>query len=191
MKKHVPNIISCFRIVGSFGMIFLRKEPVWFVALYMACGLSDVLDGFLARKYHLESELGTKLDGLGDASFYIVAFGCLIFGKMVDLSLNLAMMVGIAAIAVSKLICLIMTRVKFKQWNSMHTTLLRWIGVFFFVCIPVSVLMGYLPTAMTVSIIAVSILCFVEEGIIVLVSDEYDPSRRILFQRKKQETENA
>jgi CDP-diacylglycerol--glycerol-3-phosphate 3-phosphatidyltransferase len=40
--------------------------------MYILCGITDVLDGYLARKYHLQSELGAKYDSIGDVIFFVV-----------------------------------------------------------------------------------------------------------------------
>ena len=67
--KHLPNIITVFRLIGAVGMIFTKALSLWFFILYIFCGVSDLLDGWLARITHNTSEFGAKLDSIADFSF--------------------------------------------------------------------------------------------------------------------------
>ena len=68
-QKHLPNVISILRIAGSFSLLFcdVRGWPFW--TLYVLCGLSDISDGWLARKLHAESKTGAALDSVSDLLF--------------------------------------------------------------------------------------------------------------------------
>lgn len=70
IKKNIANIITVTRIIGTFVMIFTDVlSPEWLIA-YIYSGLSDVVDGFLARKLNIQSSLGSKLDSVADLFFY-------------------------------------------------------------------------------------------------------------------------
>lgn len=67
----LPNIITLFRIflVPIYLYIFFGKSDNRIVLaglIFMLAGLSDVLDGYIARKYKLTSKLGTLLDPFAD-----------------------------------------------------------------------------------------------------------------------------
>lgn len=64
----VPNIITIARLVMVPLIIVLLKEQDYQAALilFVVAGLSDGLDGFIARRFHLESHLGGTLDPLAD-----------------------------------------------------------------------------------------------------------------------------
>jgi len=68
--KHVPNIISVFRILGTVILLFIEPFSVVFFILYAFCGLTDVMDGYVARKYDATSEIGSKLDSIADILYY-------------------------------------------------------------------------------------------------------------------------
>ncbi|MTI65485.1 MAG: CDP-alcohol phosphatidyltransferase family protein [Firmicutes bacterium] len=51
MKKYIPNIISVLRIICSALLILFINNRVGFVFLYFVIGLTDILDGFIARKF--------------------------------------------------------------------------------------------------------------------------------------------
>ena len=67
--KRLPNVISVLRIAGSLGLLFcdVGGWPLW--SLYVLCGLSDLLDGWLARRLHAESKTGAILDSVSDIIF--------------------------------------------------------------------------------------------------------------------------
>lgn len=72
IKKNLANIITLSRIVGTFVLIFFDILSTPFKCIYAWCGLSDILDGFVARTFKTSSELGSKLDSFSDLSLYIV-----------------------------------------------------------------------------------------------------------------------
>lgn len=72
--RRLPNILSFLRIGLSPALLFVSRQPLAFTALYLLCGITDVLDGYLARKWQAESRLGAKLDSLGDFIFWVVMF---------------------------------------------------------------------------------------------------------------------
>ena len=67
--KHLPNVISTLRIAGSISLLFcdVKGWPFW--SLYVLGGLSDIIDGWLARKLHAESKTGAILDSVSDIVF--------------------------------------------------------------------------------------------------------------------------
>lgn len=68
--KNLPNLISVLRIVCSFGLLLAGRKSGAFPILYLFCGISDVVDGFLARKLHAQSHTGALLDSIGDFVFF-------------------------------------------------------------------------------------------------------------------------
>ena len=73
MKKYIANIITGSRIVLSLPLLFIPLASAWFYALYLLCGLSDMVDGTVARKTNIASEFGAKLDTVSDFVFMTVA----------------------------------------------------------------------------------------------------------------------
>ena len=68
----IANCITVSRILFSLAMILFPPSSVPFAMLYVLCGLTDVLDGFLARKLHTESTTGERLDSIADLFFAVV-----------------------------------------------------------------------------------------------------------------------
>jgi phosphatidylglycerophosphate synthase len=62
MASYVPNMLSVLRIILSVILISYRPVSIVFIVVYIAIGITDVLDGIIARKFGYESDLGAKLD---------------------------------------------------------------------------------------------------------------------------------
>ena len=73
MKKHIANIITGSRIVFSLPLLFIPLSSGWFYTLYLLCGLSDMVDGTVARRTNSASEFGARLDTISDFVFMTVA----------------------------------------------------------------------------------------------------------------------
>ncbi len=75
-KRQIPNLISLLRILLVVPIAYYLWNQNYLVALslFLIGGLSDGLDGFLARRYHWETELGVILDPMGDKLMMLVAY---------------------------------------------------------------------------------------------------------------------
>ena len=75
-KRDIPNVISIFRIVLVVPIAYYLWYQYFFTALllFLMGGLSDGLDGFLARRYKWETELGVILDPMGDKLMMLTAY---------------------------------------------------------------------------------------------------------------------
>jgi len=72
MKKNLANIITVLRIIMAVIMFFASTFSNGFYFLYTLCGLSDMADGFIARRIKTESKLGAMLDSFADVIFLVV-----------------------------------------------------------------------------------------------------------------------
>ena len=73
MKKHIANIITGSRIVLSLPLLFIPLSSAWFYVFYLLCGVSDMVDGTVARRTNSASEFGARLDTVSDFIFMTVA----------------------------------------------------------------------------------------------------------------------
>jgi CDP-diacylglycerol--glycerol-3-phosphate 3-phosphatidyltransferase len=62
----LPNIITLLRIAGSLGLLLCDVTGVVFWIIYGLCGLSDIVDGWLARKFKCITRTGALLDSVAD-----------------------------------------------------------------------------------------------------------------------------
>ena len=74
MKKHIANIITGSRIVFSLLLLFIPLSSALFYIFYLFCGITDKIDGTVARKTGSTSTFGAKLDTVSDFVFMVVAF---------------------------------------------------------------------------------------------------------------------
>ena len=70
--KNIANIITLTRLIGSLLLPFVPALSREFFIIYTYCGVTDVLDGFIARKTHTESKFGSRLDSVSDLTFYTI-----------------------------------------------------------------------------------------------------------------------
>ena len=115
--KHIADYISVSRIIMSILIIGTKEFSVPFFIIYSYCGLSDIADGFFARKYNSESKLGEKIDSLADVVF--------VSATMVKLipSLNLPkeIIIWIIAISTIKLFGIMYGFICYKKIMFLHT----------------------------------------------------------------------
>ncbi len=80
MTKSLPNILSILRILLVPFILYLIIQNSFFIAFILCCfaSISDMLDGFLARKLNYETKLGFYLDVIADKFFIFSIY--LIFG---------------------------------------------------------------------------------------------------------------
>ena len=74
MKKHIANVITGSRAIFSLPLLFIPLSSVWFYALYLFCGFTDMIDGAIARRTGSTSTFGAKLDTVSDFVFMVVVF---------------------------------------------------------------------------------------------------------------------
>ena len=68
----IPNIITTLRILGAAVLLLCNPASVAFWVIYGLCGVSDMADGYLARRLHAESKAGAVLDSVADICFVVV-----------------------------------------------------------------------------------------------------------------------
>ena len=74
----LPNFLSGFRLVAAPFLVYLAwtGHPTLFLVLLAVSLFSDAIDGFVARKLNVASELGTRLDSWGDLATYLTVPVC-------------------------------------------------------------------------------------------------------------------
>ena len=119
MKKHIANIITGSRIVLSLPLLFIPLTSAWFYALYLLCGLSDMIDGTVARRMGSASEFGARLDTVSD---FVFMFVCAV--KILPiLRLPIWLWVWIVLIAFAKILNIALVFIAKKKLISVHSVL--------------------------------------------------------------------
>ena len=83
--KNLPNTLSVIRLamVPLFAWLFLTGYIPAAVIVFIVAGATDVVDGYIARKYNCTSTLGKILDPLADKLLQMTAFLCLWYREYV------------------------------------------------------------------------------------------------------------
>lgn len=176
-NKNLPNFITAFRIAGAVLLIFTVPFSPAFYALYTLCGVSDVADGFIARRFKSESELGAKLDSVADLLFYAV----MLFKLLPTLAERLTAGIWCAVFAVLALrtASYIAAAAKYRRFASLHTYMNKATGLAVF-AVPYFILSPfYLP--LCAAVCAVAGAASAEELIMHLTSKKYEPERKTLI----------
>ena len=154
MKKHIANMITGSRIVFSLPLLLIPLMSAWFYAFYLLCGLSDMVDGTVARKTGSVSDFGARLDTVSDFVFMTVAL--IRFAPHLDIPVWLWVWIGI--IAVMKLGSAVLRFVRRGEFTFPHTIWNKVTGLLLFL-LPVTIsfvdLMFTLPIVCTVATVAV------------------------------------
>ncbi|MDO4543019.1 MAG: CDP-alcohol phosphatidyltransferase family protein [Clostridia bacterium] len=81
--KHIPNILSVFRIAlaGLFIYLFIRYEYTYALIVFATAFFTDILDGYLARKFNWISDTGKLLDPVADKLLVVGALICILIRK--------------------------------------------------------------------------------------------------------------
>ena len=129
MKKSMADFLTIFRIVCSIALLFCPVLSVPFYIVYIIAGMTDIFDGFVARKTKTVTDFGSKLDTVADFVLFIV---CLI--KLFPV-LNIQKWIYIWAfvIFVIKVINIIYGYVKYKKFISVHSVMNKVTGVLLFI----------------------------------------------------------
>ena len=125
----MANIITGIRIVVSAILLCCPAFSPEFYALYIAAGVSDMIDGTVARKTGTVSEFGSKLDTAADFVLVVVCFIKLIPVIHVPIWL----MVWIIVIAVIKVVNLTSGYVMQKKIVALHTLMNKVTGILLFI----------------------------------------------------------
>lgn len=116
----IPNILSIYRLLVFPVLIFLilGRYTQLFALLFSMSLITDILDGWIARTFHLESELGAKLDSWADTATYIAGFWAICSLKWQAVAPH-SLWVGVFAIAWLTLYLTML--IKFRHIVGLHT----------------------------------------------------------------------
>ena len=125
----MANIITGFRVLISIALLFCPVFSPAFYMLYLIAGLSDMIDGTIARRTNTVSEFGTRFDTAADFVFVVV---CLI--KLLPvISMPAWLCIWIVIIALIKIINIISGYIVQRKLVAVHSVMNKVTGVLLFV----------------------------------------------------------
>jgi len=82
---NIPNTLTVIRLglIPVFIWFYHIGEPTTALIIYLIAGVTDILDGYIARRFNMMTKLGTMLDPLADKLMLIAALGCLTYSKLI------------------------------------------------------------------------------------------------------------
>jgi len=176
--KHAANFISAIRVILSISLIWLYNNTTLFIIVYLACGLSDILDGYIARKSNTQSILGAKLDSAAD----IVLFGIITSLMVVWMGDEWkAFLPFIIAVIVIRCVNLVIASYKFHMFAMIHTWGNKIAGLAVFITPLLFIIWNNGRVILPVGIIA--ILAAIEESVILITSKKLEVNRRSIWMR--------
>ena len=154
--KHLPNVISVLRIAGSAGLLFgdVTGWPFW--VLYASCGISDMVDGWLARKLQAETKAGAILDSVSDIAFV----ACCAIRLLPVLEIPVWLWIWAGVIVFIKMVNQVSALVVCKRFCFPHTWANKLTGLLLFLTVP-AMFWSVIPIAI---VAAVATFAAVQEG---------------------------
>ena len=124
----MANTITFFRIAAGMALLFCPVFSPAFYAFYIAAGLSDMLDGFAARRTNTVSRFGARLDTMAD---FVLVVVCLI--KLFPILSIPAWLYGwIGIIALIKAVNIISGFAVQKRFAAVHSVMNKATGALLF-----------------------------------------------------------
>ncbi|MBR4801259.1 MAG: CDP-alcohol phosphatidyltransferase family protein [Bacteroidales bacterium] len=154
--KLIPNIITALRFLGAACLLICKPAGVAFWVIYGLCGLSDMLDGYLARKLQAESKTGAVLDSVADICF--VACCAIQIIPIIQIPIWLWIWAGV--IVAIKIVNQILALIVCKGFRFPHTTANKLTGFLLFLSVP-TVFWSIIPIAI---VTGVATFAAIQEG---------------------------
>lgn len=157
----VPNLISFLRmaLIPVFASLLYYGYGATALAVFLIAGISDGLDGFIARRFNQQSELGTIIDPIADKLLMTTAFIILTMPNVMQPARHLPVPFWVTAAVIGRDVLIvtvagainIMTGFRgFKpSWLGKASTFVQVIAVGLILLSPVAGLSFYLPTVYT------------------------------------------
>jgi CDP-diacylglycerol--glycerol-3-phosphate 3-phosphatidyltransferase len=125
--RHLPNAISAARIAAAPVLVALAlaRWQAAFTWVLVPALLSDILDGWLARAWHLESKRGAQLDSVADTLLWFVSlYGIWVFHREV--------VTDNAVLCTAVIVCWVLedlaALLRYRRLSSFHTYLSKVAG---------------------------------------------------------------
>lgn len=126
--QSIPNWLSISRGILALSLLFCEPFGGTFFTIYLICGITDVLDGYLARRWNAITSLGTRLDSLADLIMYSVV----VFMLYPLIRLSNIFFYWILGIIGVRVLSMVIVAIKYKTFGSVHTLANKATGILLF-----------------------------------------------------------
>ena len=132
--RRLPDIITLLRMAGSFGLLFYDVTGVVFWIIYGLCGISDIVDGWSARKLKCVTRTGALLDSMADICFVACCAWTLL--PLLEMPQWLWLWAGV--IVVIKVANQLSALATYGRCRFPHTLANKWTGFLLFIAVPMT-----------------------------------------------------
>ena len=167
MIRYLANIVTSLRIVFSGAILLCPLFSVWFYIAYAICGISDMVDGTIARRTNSATEFGARLDTIADTIFAFV-----VIIKVASI-LNHSLWLWIATIASIKLINIVLGYIRYQRFIALHTLLNKVTGAILYITPPTLLFLDQRYLLYTV--IPLALLSALHEGYLIIKGHTITP----------------
>lgn len=173
--KHMANVITCLRIPGSITLLFLQPFSLPFFVIYTLCGVTDIIDGIVARKTNSAGHMGEILDSAAD--IILIAVALVVFIPIIPFTAW--MLYWIAGVVLIRISSFMIGYIKYRAFAGLHTWANKATGLILF-CFPF--IYPICDMNITAGIILITAtLSAIEEMAILLVSSSLNRNTKSIF----------
>ena len=166
MAKHLANILTGCRILGSILLLVFPAFSDAFYIIYLFCGFSDMIDGTIARKTNSTSKFGSQLDTIADLIFVAAS----LFKLLPAIHIPGWLWIWGGLIATIKISNIIWGYVSQKQFTSLHTIMNKVTGLLLFL-LPLTVSFVELKY-IAIAVCSIATLSAIQEWFYVITDSE-------------------
>lgn len=176
----VSNGITTLRIIGSAVLVFLGYTSPLFIVIYTLTGLTDVMDGWIARLTGTAGKFGAALDSIADLLFYTVI--SVKFLPVLLKTLPVEIWYGVAMVLLIRLSAYTTAAIKYHCFASLHTILNKVVGGAVFL-MPYAVFLSWERVYGWI-VVAIAFIASSEELIIHLSRKNYCADVKTIFNKQ-------
>lgn len=173
--KNIANDITILRIFFAIAMLLVSPFSYVFWVCYLLAGISDILDGIVARGLKQQSDFGAKLDSAAD---FIFAAAIAVI-MIVHVEIPVWLWSGIGIIALCRFLSYVIGYCKYHTFSALHTYANKAVGGILFIFPVMNSVLGI--TVSGILICAAALFASMEEAVITITSKELDRECRSMF----------
>ena len=124
----IPNLLSFFRLALIPVIVWLYvfvKSPAWTTVVFLVSGLTDIVDGFIARKFNMVSDFGKAIDPIADKLTQLAMLLCLLTNfPLIALPITVMVVKEVGAFVLRLIVYKKAERVDSADWHGKVNTVL-------------------------------------------------------------------
>ena len=163
--RHVPNILTILRLIAVpvMALLMISGKLTEGLIVFAAAELTDILDGYIARKYNFITNLGKLADPFADKAIQLTALLLLARGGRLPYYFFFILIAKEAAMIIGSLFFLRKEIVVSSNWGGKAAAAVLFAGIVLaFLNIPAAVYIMWAGTAISIAASFVYLNCYVK-----------------------------